>query len=380
MAHEAEGDPEQGTPEFESEEAGASSGPTKPWDPAQIRVSTKNFSLRQVIDEIKDGTIDLAPDFQRDYVWKALQKTRLIESILLGIPLPAFYFDAATDGSYKVVDGVQRLSTIRDFAGGLFKLTEDLEYLTDLSDRRFGELGAPLVRRFHTTQIVVHVIEPTSPLELKYDIFKRLNTGGTPLTPQEIRHCMSKPRSRQFLGRLVRLPSFRSATNLKPAKRMEDQELALRFTAFFRLVRTGRNIYEKYAAHETLDGFLLQTMADLDNPSKVGDEELNVIEQSFDRAMKNATLVFKSHAFRKWTSDDARGPLNRALFETWSVALAGIDEAQAQACGAKIREKVKKKLAEEPDYSASVTVGTGKLTQVKTRFEAAFGIIQESIR
>ena len=87
----------------------------KPWDPSKIRITTKHFSLRDVVDQIVDEEIDLSPDFQRDYVWKQRQRTRLVESILLGIPLPAFYFNQNSEGTYQVVDGVQRLSTISLF-------------------------------------------------------------------------------------------------------------------------------------------------------------------------------------------------------------------------------------------------------------------------
>ena len=77
-----------------------------PWDPEKIRITTKHFSLREVVDQINDKDIDLSPDFQRDYVWSTQQKIRLIESVLLGIPLPAFYFNQESDGSFQIVDGV----------------------------------------------------------------------------------------------------------------------------------------------------------------------------------------------------------------------------------------------------------------------------------
>ena len=84
----------------------------EPWDPEKIRIHTKHYSLRQLVDMIADGDIDLAPDFQRHYVWKPRQRWSLIESLLLGIPLPSFYFNENTSGLLQVVDGVQRLTTI----------------------------------------------------------------------------------------------------------------------------------------------------------------------------------------------------------------------------------------------------------------------------
>src|SRR5436190_1452341 len=99
-----------------------------PYDPKQIRVDPKVFSVRQIIDMIEENELDLAPDFQRLRVWRPRQKSLLIESLLLRIPLPAFYFSADNEGRLQVVDGVQRLSTIQEFVTGGMRL-ENLEYL-----------------------------------------------------------------------------------------------------------------------------------------------------------------------------------------------------------------------------------------------------------
>ena len=364
---------------FEDEDRGNEAPPAKPWDPSKVRVGTKAFSLRQIVDEIQDGTIDLAPDFQRDYVWKDRQKTLLIESILLGIPLPAFYFSAAHDGSHQVVDGVQRLSTVRDFAAGAFDLSEDLEYLRDLAGKRFGQLDALLKRRFQQTQIVVHVIEASSPADLKYDIFKRINTGGSPLMPQEIRHCMSRARSRDLLQRLATLPAFLSAVQLRSTQRMEDRELVLRFVAFLRLYRTDPAL-TPYSKYETLDSFLLAATEELDDPSQVSDTELQELETLLQQAMQRAANVFGDHAFRKWPAgDDKRRPLNRPLFECWTVilALAGpITSEQSVA----IRDAARTAMTTDDRYQRSITGGTGKPEQVKARFHATRDIVDKVLR
>ncbi|MDZ4320699.1 MAG: DUF262 domain-containing protein, partial [Phenylobacterium sp.] len=177
--------------EIDAEDTSGGGEDIKPWDPAKIRITTKNFSLRDVVDQIEDGDIDLAPDFQREYVWQARQRTRLIESILLGIPLPAFYFNQDDDGTSQVVDGVQRLSTISLFMRNEHALNAaDLEYLITLDGLTYEQLDAGSLRRFRATQIVVHVIEPQTPDEVKFDIFNRVNTLGSPLSAQEIRHAM----------------------------------------------------------------------------------------------------------------------------------------------------------------------------------------------
>src|SRR5882757_2270184 len=176
----------------------------RPWNPDQIRVNTSQFSLRNILDQIDEGSIELAPDFQRLQVWRTDQKSLLVESLLLQIPLPAFYFAEDTDGSFRVVDGLQRLSTLHAFVRGGdngFALGR-LEHLNDLKDLRFSDLPVPSQRRINNTQLIVNVIDPTTPRGVTYEIFKRINTGGTPLNAQEIRHCMSSPRSRDILHRL----------------------------------------------------------------------------------------------------------------------------------------------------------------------------------
>jgi Protein of unknown function DUF262 len=144
----------------------------KPWDPKHIRITTKNFTVREIYTQIEDNDLDLAPDFQRSFVWKISQQIRLIESILLGIPLPAFYFNQDSLGAHQVIDGVQRLTTVKHFMSDNLVLEEPhLEYLKALRGLSYSTLDPATRRRFAGTQIVAHVIEPQTPDEVKYDIF-----------------------------------------------------------------------------------------------------------------------------------------------------------------------------------------------------------------
>ena len=147
----------------------------EPWDPEKIRIHTKHYSLRQLVDMIADGDIDLAPDFQRQYVWKPRQRWGLIESLLLGIPLPSFYFNENTSGQLQVVDGVQRLTTIFQYVNQkVFKLG-GVTYLHELEGQGFDDLAAMFRRRLNNAQFVAHVIDPQTPYRVKFDIFRRIN-------------------------------------------------------------------------------------------------------------------------------------------------------------------------------------------------------------
>jgi hypothetical protein len=362
----------------EAEDVGGPLADTKPWDPSRIRISTKPFSLQQVVDMIKDGDIDLAPDFQRLFVWKQVQRSRLIESVLLGIPLPAFYFNQDFKGAMQVVDGVQRLTTIRRFRLDGEPLS-NLEYLKVLEGQTYDKLDVVLRRRFQQTQIFVNVIEPQTPDDVKFDVFKRINTGGSPLTAQEIRHCMSQSRSRKLLKDLTALPSFHQATDnsFRHERRMADREVALRFCAFRSL--SSLNDYREF---NSLDSFLLDFTRKVDSvhstKASVSDAELERLSTDFDRAMRTATAVFGNAAFRKYPPGGTRrGPLNRALFESWAVALADYEPDELAphkaAIGKAARECVK-----DYQYNAAITQGTGDHSKVNLRFNVAREILKKA--
>ncbi len=402
------------------EEEDSDGGGPSPYDPAKIRVDPKTFSLRQIIDMIDDGDLNLAPDFQRKKVWRAREKSRLIESVLLRIPLPAFYFSADTDGRLRVVDGLQRLSTIHDFVKGGpdgkggFAL-ENLEYLRDgVAAKRYFQLDATWTRRIHQTQIFVNVIDPQTPTQVKFDIFKRLNTGGTPLNGQEIRHCMSGARSRDFLkactggfeidsptGRTAMafsvyqdrgggLPAavyqkataaaseFHAATNsaMRDHVRMADREIVLRFVAF-RLL--GDDLESGYGPKTAMDDFLTDATDKLDGGVK--DSQLTSVAADLGCAMRNANAIFGLHAFRKWPTDSEDvNPINRALFESWAVALADYDLDVLVARKSKIVSAARKAMTADTTYLDAITAGTGDHGRVKVRFEVARKILEKAIR
>jgi hypothetical protein len=299
-----------------------------PYDPDKIRVDTKSFSLHQIYDMISRRDINLTPDFQRNLVWDNLRKSRLIESILMRIPLPMFYFAQDEEGRISVVDGLQRLSTIRDFMDNKFPLRQ-LEYLGEKCDGKIythtdpqKAIDAKYYRWFNMTQITVNVIDPSSPFKLKYDIFRRINTGGQPLKAQEIRNCLSSDELRRALREMANLPSFKVATgySIKDV-RMEAQELALRFIVFHR----------KYATDKTLNNYSgnieseLNTLTETLSKDKKFDYSQYVA--LFDNAMKNAYHLFGRYSFRKCKIEhiDAnayRQLINKALFVSWSVLLS----------------------------------------------------------
>ncbi|MFB9055893.1 DUF262 domain-containing protein [Mariniflexile ostreae] len=301
----------------------------QPFDPEDIKVHAKQFSLRLIYDMIKDEDIDLSPDFQRNVVWTSNQKSRLIESVLLRIPLPMFYFAEESDGRITIVDGLQRLTTIKEFMENKFPL-KGLEYLDETCGGKYytnenGKKGLDkkYFRWFNQTQFSVNVIDPSSPSKVKYDIFRRINTGGKPLNNQEIRNCLAGKGLRQTLRDMSDLNEFKTATNYSiRSRRMDDQEIALRFILF-------RELFDKNGNVEMYSGYMEASLNDL--TEKVRTTELINLKhhtENFKKAMINSEYLFGSrYAFRKIRTKDlepeARKQLiNKALFVSCSVLLS----------------------------------------------------------
>lgn len=346
----------------------------QPWDPERIRVVTKHYTLREITDMINEGELELAPDFQRNAVWGPKQKGRLIESVLLRIPLPAFYFAEDADGMMRVIDGLQRLSTVHAFVRGDLRLT-DLEYLSEETGKDWDDLSPAWRRRLNGAQIVVHVIEPTTPGPVKYDIFKRINTGGTPLNAQEVRHCMSGRRSRAFLKRCAEAAELHAVTGdvLRDHPRMFDREVALRFCAFQLLGDIER--YRKEFG--SIEALLDWATAQLDSETALNDKALDKLYKQLTRAMCNAQLIFGDDAFRKWPhrADGGRNPINRALFESWSVVLSHYKEAMLAPRADKIVGFTHAAMQDDSAYRDAITSSTGDSTRVEKRFRTAQAIV-----
>lgn len=356
-----------------------------PYDPDKIRVDTKQFSLHQIYEMISRGDINLTPDFQRNLVWDSQRKSRLIESILMRIPLPMFYFAQDEEGRISVVDGLQRLSTIRDFMENQFPLRK-LEYLnekcggkvyTDVESTK--AIDAKYYRWFNMTQITVNVIDPSSPFKLKYDIFRRINTGGQPLNAQEIRNCLSSDNLRIALREMTMLESFKEATGYSVKDvRMEAQELALRFIMF----------HKKYIIDETLDNYSGNIESELntltENLSKDKKFDYSYYINLFDKAMQNAHHLFGRYCFRKCKvehiqADAYRQLINKALFVSWSVLLSEFETAKLKFENASesLALPLAEKISTENQLFLYLSYSTNSKANIQAAFQAAKDIISK---
>jgi hypothetical protein len=344
-----------------------------PYDPSKNNIATKLLSLDLLIRRLRHGEIDLMPDFQRKgNLWSDERMSRLVESLLIRLPLPVFYFDASDDAKWLVVDGLQRLSTIQRFVVDQDLALGNLEYLKVYEGKTFAQLPRDLQRRIEETQITAHLIAPGTPLEVKYNIFRRINTGGLVLTSQEIRHALNPGKVARFLADLAESPSFKSATSGGiPSARMLDQEFILRFSSFF------LTPFRQYTV-ANMDSFLTTQMRDM---NKAPDSKLDELRVAFEQAMLTSHAIFEGDAFRKrFKAADRRKPINKALFEVWSVALGKLspdENASLARQKVKVRDRFLLLMNADNDFVQSITQGTGDPTRVRKRFSTIEALIAE---
>lgn len=346
-----------------------------PFDPNKVDIKTKTMSLDLLLKRLDRGQIDMETNFQRKSgLWDDSKQSRLIESILIKFPLPAFYFDGSNDDKWLVVDGLQRLSSLDNFVNKKTLKLTNLEFLNQFNGKSFTELPGNLQRRIEEFEITAYIIAPGTPKELKYNVFKRINTGGLILTSQEIRNAIYNGQPAEFVKRLADFRSFKEATCFSiPEDRMLDREFATRFFTFY--------IFSPEEFNGDIESFLNIGLEKIYSLSKI---ELDEIAMRFDRAMSTATAIFEYDAFRKrYDKDDRRKPINKTLFEAWSVLLSRLSISETELL-IKNSDFVKTKFIEllnnDEEFNSAISYGTGDKTRVKKRFIELSKIIEASIK
>lgn len=348
-----------------------------PYDPKLIRVDPKNFPILQVNGMIQNKEMDIAPDFQREFVWNDItRKSRLIESLLLRIPLPMFYVSQDEEGLFKVVDGIQRLTVINSYMNNEFRL-KNLEYLTDCEGKWYKNISKPIdsslsplfVRRIEQTQLYFNVIDPQTPSKVKFDIFKRINTGGKSLNAQEIRNCLASGETRKFLKELAESKEFLQVTKGSISRtRMADKELVLRFIAFYFL---DNGISNRKDYKNGMDIFLDETMEIL---NKIKDKKtLGKVKEDFITSMNNASILFGDKAFRKVNL------INKSLFLSLSRNLYNYEtkEISLMKLGDKANKKLDIELKQNTKFSDALSMATNDARNVEISYVTIKNILKE---
>lgn len=348
---------------------------TKPFNPNEIDVDISTVNLGSLIEQLENEEIELQPDFQRAAdVWDGVKKSRLIESILLGLPLPSFYFsEDPVSQKLSVIDGLQRICAIRDFVlekEDPLKL-QNLQFLKNFEGMTYSQLARPEIKRIKSLKITMNTLRKGTPLDVKYIIFQRVNTAGEPLTPQEMRHALNQGVAASFIRELSEMESFKKATNYSlKKKRMQDRDFVNRFIAFF----MG---YQEYSGD--LDMFLNDKMGEL---NKITPEERNNIKIAFDKSMQCCYQIFKEDTFRKrYDIADKRKPISKSVYDTLSVNIAWLSDEERNLLldRAEVFKARMINLFNDDKFNSSISTGTGQKYNVNIRFSFVKSLIKETI-
>ena len=287
---------------------------------SKIKIDRVQFSIFELKRRYDRGLICLDPDFQRNFVWKQKQKSELIESVIMGIPLPLIYLAETMEGNLIIVDGRQRLTTFFHFMDNKFALN-GLKILPDLNGCRFSDFEEDKKKRKFATdiedfQLVIQIIKYPTPDRVRFDIFDRVNRGGTPLNNQEMRNALYQGKSTRLLSSLAESEQFQNATgkSISPTH-MKDRYIILRAVSFW-MWREGKlknSDGEEIKYRSDIEEFLGYAMEQLNRAS---DQEIATIQEIFLEEMLVIYDILGEDAFRIPTENKKRRPVSMILFES----------------------------------------------------------------
>lgn len=347
----------------------------EPFNPKDVDIISQPMVISNIVEQLKYEDILLEPDFQRHPdLWSPKQQSRLIESLIIKIPLPTFYFDSTKDDKLIVVDGLQRLYAIKRFMvleredPDRLVLT-DLEYLQEYEGKIFEELPPGIQRRIKSQILTAYIIRPGTPDKVRTSIFTRINTGGLTLEPAEIKNSVYRGQAANLLKELAHSDEFIKATRNKiDSSRMLDCEFVNRFLAFYLLG------IKNYSGN--LEDYLNNVMSRLQSESKSTIEKCRV---DFLKAMKYSSDIFGDIAFRKLNKDERYGRINKPLYDSITVNLAKLSIDDCEKLLRKKNTLLEKYniLLKDQKFVDIITSGTAAIINVKGRYKTIHKLFQE---
>ena len=346
--------------------------------PAEVNISQKPITVYSLMERLANNEIDLKPSFQRQGgLWSMEEQSRLIESLMLKIPIPAFYFNASDEDKWIVIDGLQRLTAFQNYlvgsgddCNGEKKTLTGLQYLKDFNGLTFDDLPRQYIRRIKETALIAFTVEKGTPDEVVFNIFQRINTGGVQLNPQEIRQALYQGSVTRLIQRMAESEEFLTATQgAISTERMLDREYALRFLAF-----TLLDYKKEYKGN--IDNFLIKAMKLVNT---YDEKQLERIEESFKRIMVYCNHIFGKYAFRRVSEQGRRGRVNKAIFEMWSVCFSELNEQQMYNLIAKRKAFLERFALLQKDREFIADLRSGKQTSAVRRIDMARNLVKEFI-
>ena len=336
-----------------------------PIDDLLIRHESR--TIHDVIRRINQGNYVMDPDFQRDFIWPEDKQSKLIESVIMRIPLPVFYMAENDGGRMVVVDGLQRLSTFQRFLAGELKLR--LPEREELNGKKFSDLESKLQNRVEDCNLIFYTIDSKVPERARLDIFERVN-GGVPLTRQQMRNCLFMGQATRFLKEEAHTSTFLQATGSSlNEKTMRDREFVNRFCAF--------QLLSLDAYHGDMDDFLAKCLREMNT---LKESELSRLADGFRKSLTNNFLLFNRHAFRKHAPEqERRSVLNASLWDVMSTSFSHYPLSKVEACAELLRQATFR-LLENEEFNTAITYGTNDARRVRTRFQMTRKNFEEILR
>lgn len=327
-------------------------------------IRNENRTVHDVLRRIEQGSFVMDPDFQRDFIWPEDKQSKLIESVLMRIPLPVFYLAEDAHGRMIVVDGLQRLSTFQRFVNNELRLK--LPEQTELNRKRFQDLSPKLQNRVEDCNLILYIIDEKVPERARLDIFERVN-GGVPLTRQQMRNCLFMGHATRFLKTEATTDLFQKATGGSlNTSTMRDREFVNRFCAFQLLP------LKDYRGD--MDDFLALALKKMNNYDKNTFEKLSA---EFRTSLINNFNLFGKHAFRKHTvGQESRGVINASLWDVMSTGLSRYPEHVVKGRADALR-KIFYPLLADDEFIQAITYGPNQVRNVRCRFVKATAMFQE---
>jgi Protein of unknown function DUF262 len=333
-------------------------------DERKLVTQPYDYSVDQLTSHVDKGKILLIEvPYQREYVWDDAKASRLIESLLLNVPIPVCYFAENDDGTWEVIDGLQRIHSIVRFLKNEFFL-RGLSVLTELNGKTCAELPARDQRRIESRTLRFVVITEESHPDIKFDVFERLNTGAVKLLPQELRNCIYRGPLNEGLHLLANNAAFRTAIGRQPGgtkdPRMRDEELLLRFLSLYADLPGY-----KAPVTQFLNEYMRTNRRNPPDPQSV-----NVLLET----METVTNVFNGSAFRTIRDGKQSKALNRALFDAVALSIAYANRRQVTEKAASLL-RAHRKLLEDSRF----VVFIGRATADRGRMHGRVGMYTEML-
>ena len=326
-----------------------------------LLIRHESRTIYEIVRRIGQGAYIMDPDFQRDFIWPEKKQCKLIESVLMRIPLPVFYLAEDDEGRMVVVDGLQRLSTFRRFLDNELRLS--IPGNDELNNKRFDDLSPKLQNRVEDCNLILYIMDAKIPEQARLDIFERVNSG-VPLTRQQMRNSLYMGKATRFLKTEAHTEIFLQATGRSLNQgTMRDREFVNRFCAF-QLINRGL-----YTGN--MDEFLAQALKKMNDPKS---EDLSA---EFRRSMANNYKVFGRHAFRKHQSpQDKQTVLNASLWDVMSTGLSRYPKEIVEPRAEKLRIAFYA-LMKDSGFESAITKSTNSRQGVSRRFRLADAMFEE---